>query len=207
MRVLAVGDIHQKKWIVDKVINVIDGYDKVVFVGDYLDNWDADPFDRVSMVGYLANIKNRYGDKVVFIAGNHDICYVDKRYSGKYGGHNARAQILFNIHVDEKKWIESLPHTHNIDGVTYSHAGITVGWNNSTEPIGEDGHMWVRPDDGYVYQPRQVFGHTPQKTCVEVQKDVWCIDTFSQYKDLTYIGDHTVLEVIDGREFNVVKVK
>lgn len=37
-RVLAIGDIHTKTWIVDKVSKVIDDYDKVVFCGDYADD-------------------------------------------------------------------------------------------------------------------------------------------------------------------------
>ena len=39
MKVLAVGDIHTKKWIVDKVDEIADNYDKVVLIGDYADEW------------------------------------------------------------------------------------------------------------------------------------------------------------------------
>lgn len=205
-KVLAVGDIHQKEWIIDKIEKTAKDYDFVVLTGDYVDNWGSSSLDRVKMFHrmmlFTANTPN-----LVALSGNHDLCYHDKRYMGMYSGWDYAAQMLItNDHPEITDWLEKLPQTHIIDGVIYSHAGCTDDWDENRDPMAEDGHMWVRPQDGYVYRPYQVFGHTPHRTCTEVQQNVWCIDTFSQYPDGTHFGDCTVLEVADGENFNVIRL-
>lgn len=205
-KVLAVGDIHQKEWIVDKIEKIASNYDFVVLTGDYVDNWGSSSLDRVTMfqrmMSFVANTPN-----VVALSGNHDLCYHDKRYMGMYSGWDYTAQLIItNDHPEITEWLRQLPQLHVIDEVTYSHAGCVDGWTEETSPMDEDGHMWVRPHDGYVYKPYQVFGHTPHHTCTEVQQNVWCIDTFSQYPDGSHFGDCTVLEITDGQKFDKIKL-
>lgn len=202
-KVLAIGDIHQKDWILDKVKQVAHKYDYVVLCGDYVDNWGASARDRVDMfhkmIRFTEDVPN-----VIAIEGNHDLCYHDKELAGMYAGWDREAQGLININPEIKQWLANLPQYHFIDGVIYSHAGMTMDWDESRHPMAEDGHMWVRPYDGYLYRPYQVFGHTPCHTCYEVQPNVWCIDTFSQHRDGSHIGDCSVLEIIDGKKFNKI---
>ncbi len=42
-KILAIGDIHTKIWVIEKVAKVINGYDRVVFCGDYADDFSASP--------------------------------------------------------------------------------------------------------------------------------------------------------------------
>jgi predicted phosphodiesterase len=42
-KILAIGDIHTKIWIIKKVAKVINDYDKVVFCGDFADDFSASP--------------------------------------------------------------------------------------------------------------------------------------------------------------------
>lgn len=204
MKVLAVGDVHQKPWIVNRVEKIAKNYDKVVFCGDYLDNWGATSQDRIDMINHIKSFSER-NDNVVLVSGNHDLCYHDKRYMGRYTGWDRGTQMsLDHENWELKKFLRDLPQFYLIDGITYSHAGKTTNWTPDTQPLDNDGHMWVRPDWGYIYQDNQVFGHTPSQTCWEVQPTVWCIDSFSQYPDGRHFGDCTVLEVIDGKEFNVI---
>lgn len=55
---------------------------------------------------------------------------------------------------------------------------------------------------------KQVCGHTPVTT-IESHLDnhIFFVDTFSTYRDGTPIGDETVLEIIDGTTFNILKLK
>lgn len=204
MKVLAVGDIHQKPWILKRVESIIDNYDKVVFVGDYADDFSAKPQDRIEMWKDMRKFERKYSSINVLI-GNHDYVYLHKSYAGRYTGWDSIAQALLDTEPNLKGWLLDLPFLVELDGVKYSHAGITDSWDFEAL-MSEDGPLWVRPRDGYVYKSNQVFGHTPQKTCVEVQKNVWCIDTFSTFRDGAPFGDHTVLEIIDGREFNKIKL-
>ena len=112
------------------------------------------------------------------------------------------------------EWLLALPVSIRLDGVVYSHAGITHDWVkfyekddlwNDVSPI------WARPEDTdgeqYVSSEPQVFGHTPSSTCWEVEPNIWCIDTFSTYPDGSPVGDNTVLEIMDGKTFTATKLK
>lgn len=206
MKVLAVGDIHQKAWILDKVEKLIDNYDKVVFIGDYADDFGAKPQDRINIWREVRSFQSRHSPKVVLLTGNHDYVYVNSLYYGMYTGWSASAQVLLNLDSTLKRFVKDLPISVKIDGITYSHAGFTKYWYESQSPMEDNGPLWVRPHYGHTYLSNQVFGHTPSKTCYEVQDRVWCIDTFSTHSSGEPYGDNTLLEIINGQMFNVIKI-
>lgn len=207
MKVLAIGDIHTKAEIVDKAIALIDSYDKIVFIGDYADDWGKEPIDTINIWDKMRALKEKYPKKVHTIVGNHDFAYLltHEPYSG---GFNPVTKMLLNIPENKpiKKWLGATQIKVKIDGITYSHAGYTDAWEEGDGLWDSFSPIWVRPTDGVVYKPKQVFGHTPCNTCYEVAPSVWCIDTFSTYRDGQPIGDGTVLEIINGKKFNKVKL-
>lgn len=209
MKVLAVGDIHTKIWIIQAVEKVINDYDAVVFVGDYADDWGKEPIDSINAWNELKRLGDTYKN-IHFIMGNHDFIYVN-RTSSSQSGYNKFTQTLLDMpeNRDLRHWVRTLPVMYRLDGVTYSHAGVVKEWTGHEMGYWMDlSPIWVRPDDGYTYEDYpQVFGHTPSETCWEVQKGVWCIDTFSTYPDGTPFGDNTVLEIIDGKTFNKIKLE
>ncbi len=211
MRVLAVGDIHTKLWIIDEVQKIADNYDRVVFVGDYADDWSKEPIDTINTWKKLRGFYNKF-PKVLMVQGNHDYAYT-RNVGTSSGGYSVGTQFLLDLPENKelKDWLRDLPLSIKLNGVTYSHAGITKEWNENFHPdnLWEDvSPLWVRPDDGYEYlEIPQVFGHTPSETCWEVDTNIWCIDTFSTYPDGTPFGDHTVLEVTNGKEFKKIKLE
>lgn len=68
---LIVGDIHAKPWVVDKIENLLPEYDKIIFLGDYEDDWLATPEMSYSVVKRLIDFKKAYVDKIVLLMGNH----------------------------------------------------------------------------------------------------------------------------------------
>lgn len=56
-RVLAIGDIHTKTWIVEKVSKIIDSYDSVIFTGDYADDFNAKPQDTINTWNTLKDLQ------------------------------------------------------------------------------------------------------------------------------------------------------
>ena len=105
-----------------------------------------------------------------------------------------------------KEWLASLPVIIEIDGVTYSHAGIANEWSGAEDVTGlwnDTSPLWARPGGSITYKNiPQVFGHTPSDTCYEVKHGVWCIDTFSTMPGGNPIGDGSVLQVVDGKRFS-----
>jgi hypothetical protein len=205
-KVLAIGDIHTKIWIIEKVTKVIDDYDKIVFCGDYADDFSASPQDTLQTWITLKDLQTKNRDKIQLVMGNHDYIYVNDTPSLQ-SGYNPITHVLIDAseNKDLKDWLASLPVVIEIDDVSYSHAGIANQWSgvedvgglwNDTSPI------WARPGSNVTYKDTpQVFGHTPSETCYEVKPSVWCVDTFSTYPDGTAFGDGSVLQIIDGKKF------
>lgn len=210
MKVLAVGDIHTKTWIFDLVESVINSYDAVVFCGDYADDFGARAMQSILTWEYLRELFTKYPGKIYAVQGNHDYVYATHIHPTQ-SGYNHTTQILINLpdHRHLKEFIKSLPFVLEVDGVTYSHAGIDETWNGITNDLSmwnDNSPIWVRPDWAQYKKIKQVFGHTPQKTVTEIEPGCWAIDTFSTYPNGTPFGDGTMLEVIDGQLFRKTKI-
>jgi hypothetical protein len=204
MKVLAVGDIHTKTWIIDMVQEMLPDYDAVVFCGDYADNWGASAEDTINTWWRLKLLAYLYPEKFHAVLGNHDYAYL---HDVDCLGHSEQAEWLLNVPENKplKDWLSGLPITVEIDGVTYSHAGLDEHWDG-TDMWNDRSPVWVRPVRAVYKQIPQVVGHTPQETVTEVQPGIWLIDTFSQYRDGTNrpIGDGSMLAVTDGKQFEIV---
>lgn len=210
MKILACGDVHTKTWIFDLVESVIDNYDAVVFCGDYADNWGASASDTLATWERLRQLARDYPAKFNAVRGNHDYIYTEGTPSLQ-SGYNYETQLLINsrANMELKGWLQTLPVTLELDGVTYAHAGIDERWDGSEDVLTmwqQTSPIWVRPNWAQYKQIPQVVGHTPQRTCTEIQPNVWLIDTFSQYPDGSPIGDGTMLEVTNGQTFQKIKI-
>lgn len=136
MKVLCVGDIHAKPWVVHAVELLKDGYDRIIFLGDYVDDWGADPDLSREALEAVFHFYHQNRFKVVVLRGNHDFSeyygYQKKEFmcSGfNFGVHN-ECQALF-----KDNWENMLTcyivHGHTGDPMNdywVSHAGITNGW-------------------------------------------------------------------------------
>ena len=84
MRLLVCGDIHCKPYILTRAVYATQ-WDKFVFLGDACDNWDATQEDNIGIIQELISYKASYGDKFVWLLGNHDWGYYDD--SVRMSGH------------------------------------------------------------------------------------------------------------------------
>ena len=211
-KVLAIGDIHTKTWIVEQVENVVDNYDRIVFCGDYADDFAAKPQATLHTWSMLKKLQDKHPNKVSLVLGNHDYIYVYDTPSMQTG-YNPTTHLLIDL-PDNKKlrdWLRSLPIIVEIDQVMYSHAGITNKWSGAQDVPGlwnDTSPIWSRPNRDVAYKKiPQVFGHTPMTTCSEVHHNAWCIDTFSTMPDGEPFGDGSVLEITDGTKFSKIYLK
>jgi predicted phosphodiesterase len=216
-KVLAIGDIHTKQWIIHDVARVLDLFDRVIFCGDYADNWNAGAMRTIETWGLLRELMQSNHDKVYAVIGNHDYAYIHPEIAGHSSGWNQATFTLINAPENKKlkNWLLTLPVELGIDGVVFSHAGITEAWDGDESVYGlwdNESPIWVRPKEfgGYntVYRNiKQVIGHNPSKKIWNPAPNVWCIDVFSETPDNTPIGDQTMLKIIDGEKFTVVNIK
>jgi hypothetical protein len=216
MKVLAVGDIHTKQWIINSVAEVANKYDSIVFCGDYADNWNASPIASLDTWRMLKLFMDNNPNKVHAVIGNHDYAYIHPEIAGRSSGWNPITYTLLNTpeNAELKQWLLSLPAVFKLDGVTFSHAGVTEQWNGKFDVYSlwsDDSPIWTRPKEyggfnTYKNIP-QVIGHNASKTIWNPAENVWCIDTFSEHQDNSPIGDYTVLKITDGKQFKIIKLK
>lgn len=210
MKILAVGDIHTKTWIIDLVESVIENYDAVVFVGDYADDFGASAEKSIATWEKLWRLNYKHPDKVKLVLGNHDYIYVTKT-PHLQSGYNYVTQHLIDLPENRRlrDWLSSLPLVIELEGVTYAHAGIDERWSGQEDvsSIWDDNSpIWVRPDWSQYKKIKQVVGHTPQRTVNEVEPGIWLIDTFSTHSDGSPYGDGTMLVITDGKKFEKTKI-
>lgn len=77
MKILVLGDIHGRTFWKEPTKNM-DDYDKVIFIGDYLDHypdeWEEGEHTRKNDIDNfleIIDLKTKYTDKVVLLKGNH----------------------------------------------------------------------------------------------------------------------------------------
>ena len=216
MKILAVGDVHSKQWMIYEIAELVDLYDKVVFLGDYADNFNASPVHSIATWRLLRQLMQSNPDKVHAVIGNHDYSYIHPEIAGRNSGWNPVTFTLINTPENKKikNWLSDLAITLEFDGVTYSHAGVTNEWNGSElvyDLWNDNSPIWARPQQygGRIVHKDipQVFGHNPSQNIWNPTPKTWCIDTFSQDQNNNFIGDKTLLEIIDGKEFNIINIK
>lgn len=224
MKTLVCGDLHCKPYLLDIALSSTT-WDKFVFLGDACDNWGASQEDNIQIIKKLIETKQKYGEKFIWLIGNHDWGYFDDslRISGHI--HAGSANICHLLEESIKDW----DIFHSDGFCIYSHAGFSRqflldtqntpirllkearGLNNPLNRVGyhsggdslAPSPIWARPSelDGDSslppsFAPFQVVGHTPVDTITQRGNLIIC-DTMSQYPDGSFIGDKSLLLIED----------
>ena len=139
MKILVLPDTHGRQFWRKPCENV-EQYDRVIFLGDYLDPYD---FEGISVEDAIDNFKDillmaKDNDKVVMLLGNHDMPYYNKMYYGFNSYHHRHS----NMHHKEickifKEYEDLFKVSHVEDDVLFTHAGA-------------------------IYRVKQIFGHSLQ---------------------------------------------
>ena len=84
MNVLFVGDVHNHLYIFDDVQRLDKEYnfDKIVFLGDYVDDWNTNNQDSLETLKKVFELKESNPDKYRFCLGNHEFSYLGFRCCG-----------------------------------------------------------------------------------------------------------------------------
>lgn len=131
---IAVGDIHGRD--VWKKIN-INKYEKIIFAGDYVDGPLSDG-EVIKNLQEIIQLKRDNEDKVILLAGNHDIQYMfwDVTVPFQCSGYRPNIQHILTALFNEIP--EYFQAAYQIDNFLFTHAGITNGWYNYCKEIIEE---------------------------------------------------------------------
>lgn len=129
MKILVVPDIHLRKWMIERVAQIMNTgvAEHVVCLGDIVDDWgkefNLDEYEQI-FDALIAFIK-KYSTSICW--GNHDWGYrIGERISG--GSPWAREIVVrkqFELMDLLEQQNNPIKHIHRYDDVLFSHAGLT----------------------------------------------------------------------------------
>jgi predicted MPP superfamily phosphohydrolase len=136
MKHLLLGDIHGNP-IWKEIVNK-ETFDKVIFVGDYLDtHYNITGEQQLSNYLDIIEFKKNNIDKVVLLLGNHDYHYLNM--GEHYSGFQSGWQYQFQPVLEENLKYHQM--CYKFDNYMCSHAGISKVWlenvgysSNETNP-------------------------------------------------------------------------
>jgi len=122
MKHLVIGDLHGKEiW---KEVD-ISSYDKVVFVGDYVDHWTLPDRFIYENLQNIIELKRENFEKVELLLGNHDIQYLHYPHY-LCSGFRPNMQRSLSLLFSENR--ELFKVAYQRENHIISHAGITNKW-------------------------------------------------------------------------------
>jgi len=215
MKVLAIGDIHGKTIWKEIIKLEADNFDKIVFIGDYLDSFEYDTAHMLNNLEEILTVKRAMPDKIVLLYGNHCHHYAlsDQQYSGYKPAMAVRAKELF-IEALSKGEIQA---TFHADNVFYVHAGVTNSWlrkavdqlileDSEIKFTGEQLSVFI--NDCLIHKPSlfdfqydkmypDPYGDNIWQSPIWIRPRAFVEDKFS---DLTYVVGHTRQQEISRSE-------
>lgn len=129
-KTLSIGDLHGldvwKKALFGKIYDM-DNFDKIIFIGDYVDSFSVSPILQLHNLKILIELKIKYPSKIVLLYGNHDIHYSHYpkyRCTGFQSINYLNYMKLFNDNLNLFQL------AYQYEDTIWTHAGIHKGWYN-----------------------------------------------------------------------------
>jgi len=121
MKIITIGDLHGLgNW---KNVDP-EKYDKIIFLGDYLDSETVGDEDMVRNFTEIIAFKYERFDKVILLVGNHEVSYLDPRYRST-GWRPVLADIVVELLLNYSD-VFKIAWQHG--NYLWSHAGIHQGF-------------------------------------------------------------------------------
>jgi len=216
MKIAIISDIHQTTYW-EKIIDQVNDYDKIIFLGDEFDCWENKWPLQINNAENIIKFKMANPEKVDLCWSNHATSYfLDEKCSGYQGEH------AINIKCFYKKYKDLYNVIYIYDNWIFSHGGVSKKWMNycrikdlneinqlfKERPnffrwVGPDnygnnpneGPLWIRPEaliNNHISGYNQVTGHTEnvQPKIVKKYKQIYVFcDTFK----------HNYLTILDTK--------
>lgn len=140
-KILIIPDVHGRDFWKEPITH-IEEYDKVIFLGDYVDPYPDEGISREKandILDEVIELKRHNVDKVILLLGNHDLQYYIPMFRTRARYTSSHAWHLRDRFVKNHAFFK-LCHFEEVAGKTYifSHAGIHKMWyDTNKEYVGE----------------------------------------------------------------------
>lgn len=124
-----VGDIHGELYLLENAIEEFElkKYDKLIFIGDYVDSHDCTDVEILHLLNQLIEYKKANPTKVFLLLGNHDWQYYHL-FNDEFrcsGFRNNISKELYKLFQDNKDLFQI---AHKDGEYLATHAGISKKW-------------------------------------------------------------------------------
>jgi hypothetical protein len=146
MRIRIIPDLHGSDWWKEEIKD-IDELDHCIFLGDYVDDWDAKNEVIFKNLEEIISFKKEYMDKVTLLYGNHEFNYIHP-YTGYCSGFRPTMKDSLGILLFENKNLFQICKLINISlplcpfpqqKLLFSHAGFSKNWI-------KDNYYWINEE-------------------------------------------------------------
>jgi predicted phosphodiesterase len=135
MKILTIGDIHGRTVWKNAPI---EAFDKVVFVGDYVDSFDKSNNEIYDNLSEILNKKSENPGKIELLLGNHDVQYMyfpENRCSG------FRPEAQFDLTELFLKNHSHFKVAYQHNNFLFTHAGLSQGWYSEYKSFFTDNNI------------------------------------------------------------------
>lgn len=122
MKHLIIGDLHGKDCWKDVNINK---YDKVIFLGDYVDHWTLPDRFIYQNLKDIISLKNEHPEEIELLLGNHDVQYLHYPHYLCSGFRPSMQRYLTPLFQENRDLFKVAYQQRNY---LISHAGVTNRW-------------------------------------------------------------------------------
>lgn len=125
MRIMAIPDTHGSgKW--RKFVDSEEEIDKIVFLGDYVDSFDATNEQILENLADIIYLKRMYPQDVILLLGNHELSYYYMHEGVSCSGF--RPEIAHDIRDMLIAHKDLFQNAYQHNKTIFTHAGIQEGW-------------------------------------------------------------------------------
>ena len=131
MKCLICGDLHTKYHIFEKVKELAKDYDRTIFLGDYVDDWDTPPEASYNLLIGLKELWEKNPEKITILIGNHEASEGFGKGFRASGYNPVASDYVYEI-------LTKFPSIFQLATVEQNylltHAGITKSWADKYLP-------------------------------------------------------------------------
>lgn len=131
-KLLLISDIHGRNFWKEATEKYTDQVDKVIMYGDEVDPYQWEGYTRKDAIQALKDVieyKQKYGDKVILLWGNHALQYLTRDFYTRSRYDSSNAWIISELyHTHKSLW--QLAYEQELGGKKYlfTHAGLAKTW-------------------------------------------------------------------------------
>jgi predicted MPP superfamily phosphohydrolase len=187
MKILVISDIHGRK---DWKNNDFDKYDKIIFLGDYVDSFTISSEDILDNLNQIVELKKKNQDKIILLYGNHDLMY---KFNGedmyRCSGYRHEYALALKPIFNEKDIFQA---AYQYGNTLFTHAGLNRCFFKELQKFCKEIEL---KDNNYAWYLNEIFKYKPNLlSTVSHYRGGWHEHGGPFWADMREFSKYTIIE-------------